>query len=71
MRINDNGDAIGNYTLLIRQKITPNRNTSDKLRYYPVEYALNVAAHFEDDHHKTSLPVCHFYLAHTYLVHVL
>lgn len=53
MYINANGDAYGNYSLLTRQKVAPifppknvNGTTLSTGQYYPIEYALNVSAHF-------------------------
>ncbi|VDM63969.1 unnamed protein product [Angiostrongylus costaricensis] len=48
MRINANGDAKGNYTLLAWQKVEPVR-TKDDGNYYPLDHALDITAMFVDE----------------------
>lgn len=45
MRIDENGDAQGNYTLLSLQDVIPVNNNSD-LNYYPLNSALSITADF-------------------------
>ncbi|VDM77114.1 unnamed protein product, partial [Strongylus vulgaris] len=47
MRINDHGDAKGNYTLLSWQAVEPVRNKDDG-NYYPLDHALDITAMFVD-----------------------
>ncbi|GMR36337.1 hypothetical protein PMAYCL1PPCAC_06532 [Pristionchus mayeri] len=54
MRINENGDAQGNYTLLSLQTVTPVRNVSDA-DYYPLDAALSITADFMADGNKSKL----------------
>ncbi|MFH4974134.1 hypothetical protein AB6A40_000843 [Gnathostoma spinigerum] len=48
MRINSNGDAQGNYTLLSHQEVEPVLDVSDP-NYYPLSSALGIAADFVHD----------------------
>ena len=48
MRINENGDAHGNYTLLSLQSVPPVMNATDP-DYYPLDSALMISADFVDD----------------------
>uniref|UniRef100_A0A0N5A3Y9 Guanylate cyclase n=1 Tax=Parastrongyloides trichosuri TaxID=131310 RepID=A0A0N5A3Y9_PARTI len=47
MKINKNGNAIGNYSLMTLQKVKPIYDKNDP-NYYPVNWALNVTADFID-----------------------
>uniref|UniRef100_A0A914Z0Q9 Guanylate cyclase n=1 Tax=Panagrolaimus superbus TaxID=310955 RepID=A0A914Z0Q9_9BILA len=55
MRINEKGDAQGNYTLLSLQSVPPVHNASDP-DYYPLDVALTISADFVgDDSHLPKL----------------
>uniref|UniRef100_A0A0N5CAT4 Guanylate cyclase n=1 Tax=Strongyloides papillosus TaxID=174720 RepID=A0A0N5CAT4_STREA len=47
MRINKNGNAIGNYSLISLQEVAPIYDKTDP-NYYPVKFALDVTADFID-----------------------
>uniref|UniRef100_A0AAF5I350 Guanylate cyclase n=1 Tax=Strongyloides stercoralis TaxID=6248 RepID=A0AAF5I350_STRER len=47
MKINKNGNAIGNYSLISLQKVEPIYDKNNP-NYYPIKYALNVTADFID-----------------------
>ncbi|KHJ91986.1 adenylate/guanylate cyclase catalytic domain protein [Oesophagostomum dentatum] len=47
MRINEHGDAKGNYTLLSWQAVEPVRTKTDG-NYYPLDHALDITAMFVD-----------------------
>lgn len=48
VRIDEHGDALGNFSLLSLQTVIPNMNASQS-NYYPLNRALQVSAYFEDD----------------------
>lgn len=48
MRINEKGDAEGNYTLLSLQKVDP-VNETNSTDYYPLDKALSISADFISD----------------------
>lgn len=58
MRINNNGDAQGNYTLLSLQKISPVMDKANP-NYYPLEYGLTITADFIHDFSE-NLPIVRF-----------
>ena len=45
MRIDENGDAEGNYTVLAHQDVRANRDSNDP-KYYPIEKGLVETAFF-------------------------
>ncbi|KAK6738827.1 hypothetical protein RB195_020741 [Necator americanus] len=47
MRINEHGDAKGNYTLLSWQEVEPVKSKTDG-NYYPLDHALDITAMFVD-----------------------
>ncbi|CEF71158.1 Protein kinase domain and Adenylyl cyclase class-3/4/guanylyl cyclase domain and Serine-threonine/tyrosine-protein kinase catalytic domain and Extracellular ligand-binding receptor domain and Protein kinase-like domain and Periplasmic binding protein-like I domain-containing protein [Strongyloides ratti] len=47
MKINKNGNAIGNYSLISLQKVEPIYDKNNP-NYYPIKYALDVTADFVD-----------------------
>ncbi len=53
VRIDENGDALGNFSLLSLQSIISNMNASHP-NYYPMQWALQVSAYFEDDERDNS-----------------
>lgn len=57
MKINENGDAQGNYTLLSLQSVTPVTNASNP-DYYPLNSALMISANFIED--EDDLPKLRF-----------
>jgi hypothetical protein len=60
MRIDENGDAEGNYTLLALQAVDPVLNNSHP-DYYPLNEALNISADFLAAHsNPTDLPELRF-----------
>ncbi|KAI1715408.1 receptor family ligand binding region domain-containing protein [Ditylenchus destructor] len=59
MRIDENGDAQGNYTLLSLQHVEPVLNKSDP-DYYPLDMALTVSADFIADNDASALPQLRF-----------
>ncbi|KAI1724868.1 adenylate and guanylate cyclase catalytic domain-containing protein [Ditylenchus destructor] len=59
MRIDENGDAQGNYTLLSLQHVDPVLNKSDP-DYYPLDVALTVSADFIADNDASALPQLRF-----------
>ncbi|CAI4232715.1 unnamed protein product [Auanema sp. JU1783] len=55
MRINDFGDAKGNYTLLSWQAVQPVMN-KDNADYYPLDHALDITAVFVEDSSSDGRP---------------
>uniref|UniRef100_A0A1I7XA08 Guanylate cyclase n=1 Tax=Heterorhabditis bacteriophora TaxID=37862 RepID=A0A1I7XA08_HETBA len=51
MRINEHGDAKGNYTLLSWQEVAPVMDKRDP-KYYPLDRALDISAVFVEDGNK-------------------
>ena len=59
MRIDENGDAEGNYTLLALQEVDPVLNNSNP-DYYPLREALTITADFVAHSNPTDLPQLRF-----------
>lgn len=59
MRIDENGDAEGNYTLLALQKVEPVNNDSHP-DYYPLREALTITADFMANPNPMDLPELRF-----------
>uniref|UniRef100_A0A7E4URV4 Guanylate cyclase n=1 Tax=Panagrellus redivivus TaxID=6233 RepID=A0A7E4URV4_PANRE len=59
MRIDEHGNAQGNYTLLSLQSVTPVLNASDP-DYYPLDEALTISADFVGDDEVAALPILRF-----------
>ncbi|CAD6195344.1 unnamed protein product [Caenorhabditis auriculariae] len=59
MRIDERGNAKGNYTLLSWQVVEPRMNDSD-LKYYPMSHALDITATFVEPEEGARLPLLEF-----------